>query len=234
MDGEPPRAPVLFWVAFTAVSAFGAALLVLALASVARRSFTQLLSTRNCCPLWLPAFLVIVGVVYWVPFGYYGPWFDRYLLLEMSLLGLFIAGESMRLTVKGLRPSAPRLAAAAALAFVYLAFCIASAHDYLAWNRARWAAGRSLIESWGIAPADIKGGYEFDKYFLWRNRHTGTYGAVSGVPGAHFPDSGVTNRPRLVLSFSELPHGTLVRRLLVDRWMSFSPGEVDIIGLDPD
>ena len=93
MDGEPPHAPVLFWVAFTAVSAFGSALLVLALASVARRSFTQLLSTRNCRPLWLPAFLVIVGVVYWVPFGYYGPWFDRYLLLEMSLPGCSLLGS---------------------------------------------------------------------------------------------------------------------------------------------
>jgi hypothetical protein len=234
MDGEPPRAPVLFWVAFTAVSAFGAALLVQALASVARRSFTQVLSTRNCRSLWLPAFLVIVGVVYWVPFGYYGPWFDRYLLLEVSLLGLLIARESMRSTVRGLRPSAPRLATAAVLALVYLGFGIASAHDYLAWNRTRWAAGRSLIESWDIAPSELKGGYEFDKYFLWRNRRTETYRATSGVPGVNLPGSGVANRPRFVLSFSELPHGTLVRRLLVDRWMSFSPGEVDIIGLDPD
>jgi hypothetical protein len=233
MVGEPPHAPVLFWVAVTAVSAFGAALLVLALASTARRSFAQLLSSRNHRPLWLPAFLIMVGTVYWLPFGYYGPWFDRYLLLEMSLLGLLIAGEATRSAGRGLRPSAPRLAAAAALALVYLGFGIVSAHDYLAWNRARWAAVRSLMKAQDIAPTDINGGFEFDKYFYWENRLGGASGTASGVPGVHSPGSEIGSRPRLALGFSEAPQFTLVRRLPVDRWMLFSPGQVDILGLDP-
>jgi hypothetical protein len=177
--------------------------------------------------------LIIVAIVYWVPFAYYGPWFDRYLLLEMSMLGLLIAGEAMRSAGRGLHPSAPQLAAAAALALVYIGFGIVSAHDYLAWNRARWAAGRSLMESRDIAPTDINGGYEFDKYFYWQNRHAGTYGTASGVPGVHSSGSEVGSRPRLVLAFSESPHSTLVRRLPVDRWMLLSPGQVNILGLDP-
>jgi hypothetical protein len=234
MAGEPPHAPVLFWVAVTAVSAFGAAWLVLTLASIARRSLAQLLSTRNGRPLWLSAFLVLVAMVYWIPFAYYGPWFDRYLLLEMSLLGLLIAGEAMRSAGRGLPPSAPRLAAAAALALAYLGFGIVSAHDYLAWNQARWAAGRSLIESRDIAPADINGGYEFDKYFYWQDRHAGTYGTVSGVPGVppSGSETGSGSRPRFTLSFSALPHSTLERRLPVDRWMSLSPGHVDVLDQD--
>jgi hypothetical protein len=233
MVGETPHAPLLFWVAVTAVSAFGAALLVLALASIARRSLAQLLSTRNHRSLWLPAFLIIVGTAYWVPFGYYGPWFDRYLLLEMSLLGLLIAGETTRSAGRGLRPSAPRLAAAAALALVYLGFGLVSAHDYLAWNRARWAAGRSLMKARDISPTDISGGYEFDKYFYWQNRLGGTYGTAFGVPGVHSSGREVGRPPRHVLAFSELPQFTLVRRLPVDRWMLLSPGHVDILGLDP-
>jgi hypothetical protein len=173
---------------------------------------------------------------YWVPYAYYGPWFDRYLLLEMSLLGLLITGETIRLAGRGLPPSAPRFAAVAALVLAYLGFGIVSAHDYLAWNRARWAAGRSLIESRDIAPADINGGYEFDKYFYWQDRHAGTYGAAPGVPGMlpSGSETGSGSRPRFTLSFSALPHSTLVRRLPVDRWMSLSPGHVDILGLGPD
>lgn len=233
LGGETPHAPVLLWVAVTAVSTFGAALLVLALASIARRSFAHLLSTRNHRPLWLSAFLIIVGAVYCVPFGYYGPWFDRYLLLEMSLLGLLIAGETTRSAGRGLRPSAPRLAAAAALALVYLGFGVISTHDYLAWNRSRWEACRSLMKPGDIAPTDISGGFEFDKYFSWQNRPGGTYGNGVGAPGMHPFGSEVGSRPRFVLAFSESPGFTLVRRSPVDRWMFLSPGQVVILGPNP-
>ena len=233
MDGESPHAPVLFWVAVTAVSAFGAALLVLALASIARRSFAQLLSTRNHLSLWLPAFLVIVGTVYCVPFAYYGPWFDRYMLLEMSLLGLLLALEATRSAGRGLRLSAPRLAVAAALALAYFGFGVVSTHDYLAWNRSRWEAGRSLMQARDIAPTDIDGGFEFDKYYFWQNRPGGTYGKPAGVPGVDSQESEVGSQPRFVLAFRALPGFTLVRRLPVNRWMRLSPGQVVVLGLNP-
>jgi len=233
LPGETPHAPVLLWVAVTAISACGAALLVLALASIARRSFARLLSTQDHRFLWLPVFLIIVGAVYCIPFGYYGPWFDRYLLLEMSVLGLLIAGETTRLAGRALRPSAPRVAAAASLALVYFAFGIVSTHDYLAWNRTRWEAVRSLMKAGDLAPTDIDGGFEFEKYFSWENRPGGTYGIGVGVPDMSSLASEVGSEPRYILALSESPGFTLVRRLPVDRWMSLSPRQVVILRPNP-
>ena len=48
-----------------------------------------------------------------------------------------------------------------ALAFAYATVVVAATHDYLAWNRTRWMATRTLIEA-GVLPRQIDGGYEFN------------------------------------------------------------------------
>jgi hypothetical protein len=233
LAGEAPHAPGLLWLAVTALAAFGAASIILALASFARRSLARLVATRDPRPLWLPAFLIIVGMVYCIPFSYYGPWFDRYMLPEMGLLGLLLAGEAAMSSGEGLRPSISRVAVAAALAAVYLGFGVASAHDYLAWNRSRWEAGRSLMEAGDIAPAEIDGGFEFNQYFAYRDNLDAPRGEGEGVPGARELEGEAQGRRRFVLAFSESPGRSVVRRFPVDRWMPLSPEQVVILGPSP-
>jgi hypothetical protein len=229
MAGEAPQAPSLFWVAFTAASALGATRLVLALASIVRRRLSEVRSTRAYRSLWLPSFLVVVAAVYCVPFGYYGPWFDRYLLLEMSLLGLLLAVETTR-SVGWQTPSPGfRLVTAATLALVSLGFGIGSAHDYLAWNRARWEAGRSLMVGGEGAPDGIDGGFEFDNYFALQNSFDTSYSKPPEVSGLHSHGVEVGSQRRFVIALSELPGFTSVRRVNVDSWMPLSPDEIFIL-----
>jgi hypothetical protein len=39
-------------------------------------------------------------------------------------------------------------------------FAIAATHDYLSWNRARWAAVQRALDT-GVAPAELDAGFEY-------------------------------------------------------------------------
>jgi len=49
---------------------------------------------------------------------------------------------------------------------VWVAVAAIAAHDYQAWQHARWKAGRDLLEQ-GIGPNRIDGGFEFNGYYLY-------------------------------------------------------------------
>ena len=100
-------------------------------------------------------FVVTTGLVYaavivqvWV--------FDRYLL---PLIGIAVIAA----IAAGAGSSPPRWTAVAAalLLGINAAIGILGTKDYIAWNAARWAALHDL-ESRGIRPADIDGGYEYN------------------------------------------------------------------------
>ena len=86
---------------------------------------------------------------------------DRYLLLFgplVCLLALAIAGN------RG--PSVVGDRAAAALLVVLGLFSVGATHDYLAWNRARWAATAALGAA-GVDARRIDGGYEFNGWLTY-------------------------------------------------------------------
>ena len=53
---------------------------------------------------------------------------------------------------------------------VYLVFGVAATHDYLGWNRARWAAAAELHERWGVPKEEIDGGFEYNNLLESRKR----------------------------------------------------------------
>jgi hypothetical protein len=53
---------------------------------------------------------------------------------------------------------------------VYLVFGVAATHDYLEWNRARWAAATELHEQWGVPKEEIDGGFEYNNFLDARKR----------------------------------------------------------------
>ena len=155
------------------------------------------------------------------------------MLLEMALVGLPIAAVATTSASTGLWNSPLRLLSAAALALMYLGFGVASAHDYLAWNRSRWEAGRSLIADKGIPPTEIDGGFEFNSYFYWRDRRSGTnpIAEILRDTDLDLAHSGPKSEhpTRLIISLSELSGFDPVYRVSVDHWLPLSPSEVLIL-----
>jgi hypothetical protein len=82
-------------------------------------------------------------------------YFDRYLLIVVPFA---IAAACVAARVDASRLS---LALAAVLAW----YAVAGTHDYLAWNRARYAGLTALTDA-GISPKAIDGGMEFNAWHL--------------------------------------------------------------------
>ena len=233
MYGQTPHAPPVFWVAITAAAAFGASLLILSLASLAHRSIAQVYATRSLRALWPSLFLLTVGAAYMIPLCSYANFYERHVLLEIALVGLPIAAVATTPASGGLWNSRPRLLSAAAVALLYLGFGVASAHDFLAWNRSRWEAGQYLMTDQAVSPTEIDGGFEFNSYFYWRDRRSGT-NPVTEISGnselaSVFSGPKSEHRPQFIISFSEISGFDPVYRVSVDHWLPLSPSEVLIL-----
>ncbi len=112
-----------------------------------------------------------VTVIYCIPLISVKYLFDRYLLLPiftlMQLIFLFIkwkTGESKLGRSIG-------AIIIAALVFTGTLTTMAT-HDYLAWNRTRWAALDDLIHVKGVSPTKIDGGFEFNGTYLYSKDET--------------------------------------------------------------
>ncbi len=97
--------------------------------------------------------------------GANGQVFDRYMLpLVPAAAALLVAQPGFAWRV---RPAAARLVPAILLLVIFAGFGVPAAHDYLAWNRARWRATGTLLAS-GVPASRIDGGYEFGGWYLYR------------------------------------------------------------------
>jgi len=103
------------------------------------------------------ASLLLVG------FSLHMPLFDRYLFLFVPAILVLVVTKETR---SGYMPERRwRGALSLMLVLVYATVAVAATHDYLAWNRARWMATRTLMEA-GVSPHQIDGGYEFNGWYL--------------------------------------------------------------------
>jgi 4-amino-4-deoxy-L-arabinose transferase-like glycosyltransferase len=234
LAGPPPRAPRWCWVAITWGSAFSALLIVLALGQVARRALAQIRSGQARQSLWLPAFL-LVSLFFYFAFACflcgYAPWVDRYLLPAMVLLTLLLTEKTIGVIARPQPILGARVLVSTALALLYLGFSVASTHDYLAWNRQRWAAALLMTQE-GIAPKDIRGGYEIDHYYAWRDLPDHVTNASRAEfarrPGQWHPGESEYHT-RYVIAFSDQQGFHRVRRLPVDRWLPLSPDQILVL-----
>jgi 4-amino-4-deoxy-L-arabinose transferase-like glycosyltransferase len=89
--------------------------------------------------------------------------FDRYVLplIPPVLAILLIDTSNSRLV-----PERSKRMMQCFLLVLYAAFSVTATHDYLAWNRARWAATDFLLQA-GVTPQRIDGGYEFNGWYLY-------------------------------------------------------------------
>jgi len=113
---------------------------------------------------WLLTALLI-SILGYISILSFGHLFDRYLLplypLTLILISLFVPSNS---DFDLIGRSGKALTVILIGLFAY--FSVASAHDYLAWNRARWDALNHLTSVQKISPKLIDGGYEFNGWLL--------------------------------------------------------------------
>jgi len=109
--------------------------------------------------------LISLGIIafYWLFLVLGTYFFDRYMLFLLPfLIILFIPAKYTGSKITGY--------ISLTLTGFYLFFSLASTHDYLSWNRARWKALNTLTNS-GISPQIIDGGFEFNGWYQTNKRN---------------------------------------------------------------
>jgi hypothetical protein len=122
---------------------------------------------------WLTV-AVTTSIIGYTAFICIGQIFDRYILpiFPLTLIlacGMMYRDPQEKAIVSPANPNRePAYVRYLALGLIgfYAYFSIASTHDYLAWNRARWQALNELVLSKKISPKLIDGGYEFNGWYL--------------------------------------------------------------------
>ena len=85
--------------------------------------------------------------------------FDRYYFQLLPFIGICLfAGGAISFSKKAFCLSS-------VLLLGFALFSIAATHDYLAWNKARWAALNELVKEQNISPHFIDGGFEFNGWY---------------------------------------------------------------------
>ncbi len=148
-----PSAGRVFWSAVTVIAILTAALVLQVLIA----AILLLVRTRGQNQELL-LMLLATGAIYFVPLPFVPVLFDRYLLplVPLATVVLFM------MCSRGNALSRRWTALAVLVLLTYGAFAIAGTHDYLAWNRSRWQALRTLTVARHIRPDQIDGGYEFN------------------------------------------------------------------------
>lgn len=147
-----PTAGRFFWGVVTAISLVAAALFLQVLIAA-----VVLIIRTHGKHQDLLLMTLATGFIYIVPIALQRDPFDRYFLflVPLAIIIVFvICGEGK----VGLLPKTVGILCLS----IYGMFAIAGTHDYLAWNRVRWQALRTLVEVRHIPPERIQGGNEFD------------------------------------------------------------------------
>jgi hypothetical protein len=215
----PAGPPKAFWVCVTAVASAGVSLLLLVLldlitAIVAGRRDPGATDLR-----FHTVFLIATGVLYFGPLALtYQFKFDRYVLPILVLFSALVLVRGIELK----RPSRSVLAFSMLFTVAYATYSIVTVHDYFAWNRARWAACRNLMEGRlggeKVAADDIDGGFEFNNQMSNERRIYTTSVTGSLVKNA----AGRSH----AIAFSELPGFAILDRRSCLCWLPYSPREI--------
>jgi len=195
-----PSAGPVFWTAVTVIGIVSAALVLQILISAVLR----LLESRAHHQELL--LLFVMGAIYFSPLPFLPAMYDRYLL---PLVPIAIV-VSLMICSTGNTPSQRWTALGVLCLLLYGGFAIAGTHDYLAWQRTRWQALRTLTVVRHIRPEQIDGGFEFNLTYR--------------TPGGKIPIG-----DDLVVAFGPAPGYAEAERYTYRRWMP--PGEGTVLVL---
>jgi hypothetical protein len=217
------------WSIVTLVSVLSGTIALEVLTHTAWRLAGGSISLADRSRRWRMVFVATLAAGYFGPTAFvYHYLFDRYLMglvpFAMVLIIEGMGGEETPL-------HRPVVILAACLALVGLAFGVSGTHDYLAWNRARWAAGQELLTKYGLEHEEVDGGWEFNNYhpnmrrlYLSRTERN----AVKTPSEREAEYFGTIKRPESTyrLAVSPLEGHVILRRYPVARWLTSTPSEI--------
>jgi hypothetical protein len=213
------QAHVWAWTLVRAISIMSAATVVYWLVPLLGDTFRKLRQVRMHREIW-PVALVFVtlalslGIVCLVTNRV--PIFDRYFLVAAPLIMLLLVmGKSPVIALR----SGLAKGALGGILLAYAAFTVSITHDYLAWNRARWAATEQLTNQQKVPADRIDGGYEFNGWFLNRPDYRQR-------PGYSFWYVG---DDEYVIASGPLPQYEVVGRYPFKRWFLFRDDNVLVL-----
>ena len=183
-----PSLPPLFWIAVTVLSLWG-------MFELTGRFVTYAINTiftrRQFEPRELGALFTGTAILaYFTPLMLVSM-YDRYFIPVLPLTLLFLVSISAARPVRRYRA-----VTATILCVLTAIFAVLGAHDYMAWNRARWTAITDLQKAGIAGPANLDGGFEFnglfsydryvqsaDKSWWWVNKddYQITFGPIEGL-----------------------------------------------------
>jgi hypothetical protein len=158
-----PALPAWFWLAVTALSLAGAAVLVFIAAKIGVALFPTGRFEQSNDDGLIATFFLLSACSYLVPFVLTG-FFDRYLLPVTAFLAAFLA---VSFEPKAVGPSRARQSLALLLILAFGVFAIAGTRDYFEWNRTRWHAVEELLTKKDVKPQDVDGGFEFNGWYMY-------------------------------------------------------------------
>jgi hypothetical protein len=210
-----PTLPRSFWYGVTLLSLVGGTLLLAAAPVVLIRLGRRLVDRTAGFQDSPRLFLVVLVLIYLLPFALLGL-IDRYLVPVIPVLTAVVIGglpkpSDQRASDRGFGRFLP-----AVLLAGLAVYSIAGTHDYLAWNRARWAALHELMDNGKIGVGRIDGGFEFNGYYAYSD----TADARDDKSWWWVDDD------EYLLAFQEVPGYRSIRRYPYLRWM---PARVDAI-----
>jgi len=193
------------WLGVTVLGVLGAVVLILCALKFVRLMRCDFKTYRSDVLILGSAF------IYCVPLSVIG-FYDRYLLFLLPAALLVIRRsfpDEVRepFTVRSWR-------IATGLLFLLGAVSVATTHDYLAMNRARWIALNSLMNERRIPPNRIEGGFEFYGLYL--------YDSKSGKRTT-------SDNNDFVVSFSELPDYRVAQSVSYKKWLPPGEGKIYVL-----
>jgi len=212
---DQPDLPIWFWLLVTCVSAYGAACLLTMMALslaplVAKVARWQTLAPRERGAV----FLLTTTGAYFAPVLIAGV-YDRYMIVGPAFIAAALAG----LAAPASRAARGRVFWPAVLLACLAAFAICGTHDYLAWNRARWAALRTLTAEQHVPAGEIDGGFEFN----------GLLGYDPAYVASPYKSWWWVRDPAYMVSFGALPGYDVVTQMPYDAWLPPHTGRVLVL-----
>jgi len=111
------------------------------------------------------------ALIYCVPTFLLPTLYDRYLLLPMLAASFLMQLKVSAAATLTHELSRSKVAVVIVITVSGAIMTSLAAHDYLAWNRVRWAALDDLVKRQGVAPERIDGGFEFNGMYLFSKDH---------------------------------------------------------------
>lgn len=146
--------------------------------------------------------------------------YDRYFIVALVPIGIFIL-----LTPSNATSRAPLYTAWCVSALMYISSTVCL-QDYMAWNRARWAAVDILEQKYGATPEDIDGGYEFNG---WLTSDQYLQNKASSAARNYGPKGGWIVHDTYAISFRPRENFNAIDEVPYFSWLGFEERKILIL-----